>query len=253
MRASGIHGLFAPFRGTDAYGWEMRSFVVTGCGRSGTMYTAEVLRAAGVRCGHEQVFTPRGPRLEVDGLDGDSSWLSVPHLDRLPPDTLVLHQLRAPMAVIRSWVAKGRFRRWHPEGSLPKHVAKRLLRRPPGGLYAYRQYIRHHAPAVFAERSEADRAARYWLLWNEMAEANARHLDYHRYWVHQMDEPFLRGLLRQVGAEEARVDAALASVAKDTNTDPCLEAPPFELSPRLQEEVEAAAARWASPTPAFSA
>lgn len=211
------------------------------------MYTSRVLRAAGVRCGHEDMFTPWGPRLDFERFDGDSSWLSVPYLDQLPADTLVLHQLRSPMAVIESWVARRRFRRWHPEGSFPKHVAKRVLGRPPGGLYAYRQYIRQHAPSIFEERREVDRAARYWLHWNELAERNARHLDYRRFWLHEMEEDVVRGLLREVGASTDRVETALATVPRDTNTHPTAEAPPFVLSPRIRDEIEAATARWSTP------
>lgn len=102
------------------------SFVITGAPRSGTHYTAELLSAAGLRVGHEQLFelAPRlgckerlgrstfrswlsKARMEAkwltSPLDGDVSWLAVPYLDRF--DGAVLLQLRDPLKVVASMSA----------------------------------------------------------------------------------------------------------------------------------------------------
>lgn len=79
-------------------------FVVTGTGRCGTGATARLLTDAGIRCGHEEVFTKHGVRRHV-GPVGDSSYLAVPHLDGFPG--VVVHQVRQPLAVVRSLVGTG--------------------------------------------------------------------------------------------------------------------------------------------------
>lgn len=101
-------------------------FVVTGTGRSGTMHTAKLLSATGLKCGHEDYFRAapsvretgparhglgrvRGPvgrsrewarRMFAD-LDGDASWMAVPRLPRFRG--LKVLQVRHPLPVIRSF------------------------------------------------------------------------------------------------------------------------------------------------------
>jgi hypothetical protein len=85
---------------------EAPCFVVTGCARSGTTYLAELFTALGLPCGHEAVFAPATSHFAGFGSRrGDSSWLAVPFLDELPPNTVVIHVVREPSAVIRSLVA----------------------------------------------------------------------------------------------------------------------------------------------------
>lgn len=127
-------------------------FVVTGCARSGTGYVAMLLRAAGIDCGHEGAFGPNQVLRDEDptwfDLEGDSSWLAGP---RLPlEDTIVGHQVRHPLAVIRSLVGMRLFADpiVHPEHA------------------PYLEVVRRVAPAIFDESTEADAAALYWALWN---------------------------------------------------------------------------------------
>ncbi len=93
-----------------------RRAVITGIGRSGTGYTAELLHRLGVKAGHEQVF---GPRLtnDVDWTPGERnparwdrpfpavevSWLAVPHLGQLAATIPIAHITRSPLAWLRSW------------------------------------------------------------------------------------------------------------------------------------------------------
>lgn len=75
--------------------------VITGTGRSGTGYTAQVLRAARVVCGHEDWWNPWGS--QVDGLDIDSSWCALAvGLDGYSGH--VWHQVRHPLDVVSSFV-----------------------------------------------------------------------------------------------------------------------------------------------------
>lgn len=69
------------------------------------MYIASVLRLAGMRCGHEDVFGPRGPR-HWDHWQGDSSWMAAPYLGEHPGAYRIL-VYRHPRAVISSFVGIG--------------------------------------------------------------------------------------------------------------------------------------------------
>lgn len=82
----------------------MTQFLVTGCGRSGTAWAAELFTALGYPCTHEGSFS-----YEREGpLEGsDSSWLAMPHLDNLPPATPIIHLVRDPYLVVQSAMAKG--------------------------------------------------------------------------------------------------------------------------------------------------
>lgn len=85
--------------------------MVTGLSRSGTQYTATLLAKAGINCGHEKVFGPwsgvlhlRDPFSVHPSIHGDSSFMAVPYLDRLREGDWVFHQVREPLAVIRSHI-----------------------------------------------------------------------------------------------------------------------------------------------------
>ena len=75
-------------------------FVVTGTGRSGTGFISQVFTNAGMPCGHEKVFNPYETR--AAGYMGDASWMAVPYLSELRSSTVVFHQMRHPLKVVRS-------------------------------------------------------------------------------------------------------------------------------------------------------
>jgi len=74
-------------------------FVVAGSGRSGSTYISHVLQKVGIRCGHEEWFTPFIHR-RVVGIHGDSSWMCVPVLDHYHGKIFV--QARHPFRVVGS-------------------------------------------------------------------------------------------------------------------------------------------------------
>ncbi len=92
-------------------------FLVTGCGRSGTQYVARLLVAMGMRVHHEHVFLPDRMEgqtkdtmtalMQTMEVDGSVSWFAVPYLDLIPDDWKIIHLVRNPVKVIRSWVAHG--------------------------------------------------------------------------------------------------------------------------------------------------
>ena len=183
--------------------------LVTGCARSGTGYAAALLSRLGLPCGHERLFAPDTLRDRRGGwqalprwphrVTAESSWLAAPFVERLPPGTLVVHQVRHPLAVVRSNLRIGFF----------------------GEPTDYLDFARAHLPGL--ERgSPLAQAARYWVGWNALVErAKQRHgLAYVRLRLEDLDERSLRELLARVGHEipVGEVRTALSEVPRDTNT-----------------------------------
>jgi len=120
------------------------SFLITGCGRSGTKYMAECLRLAGLDVGHERM-----------GRDGavSSIWCAPHppypkyHQQGLRPQfDVILHQVREPLATIASCTT-GSDESW--------------------------RFNQIWVP-IKAEWPPVKRAAHYWYWWNKRAEAQAK-------------------------------------------------------------------------------
>lgn len=194
----------------DPEAMAFRRLLVTGCARSGTGYTAAVLSRLGLPCGHERVFGPAQLRRAGHGawdaappwperVEAESSWLAAPLLGALPEGTLVLHQVRHPLAVMRSNLRIGFF----------------------SSRSGYLDFACAHLPEL--ERgTPLERAARYWVGWNALVERGVaeRGLTCVRAGLEELDERGLRALLARLGrdvpVEEVR--AALQDVPGDTNT-----------------------------------
>lgn len=166
--------------------------MVTGTGRCGTRYASHVLRAAGVECGHEDVFTfptvNKGRAPEWGALDADVSWLAVPHLPRLDARTVLL--VRHPLDVVHSMLALG----WFADG-------QRLL---------VSRAVERHRPEVLAETTRADRCLALWLHWNLAALPYA--YDVVRF-EDMVDDP--RALLAPACVTGRPTAAALAEILAD--------------------------------------
>jgi hypothetical protein len=153
-------------------------YVVTGTGRSGTVYLANLLTSCGLPCGHESVFTPWGideARVRLDGrvpiqasaislaacgdwFDGrdvvaDSSYMAAPFLDHpILSAACVLHIVRHPMDVINSFVVGlNYFQQWMPPD-------------------AWHWFMYTHVPELRLDHHPLDRAALYYVRWNRMIE-----------------------------------------------------------------------------------
>ncbi len=142
---------------------ERKRLLITGCGRSGTLYATEVWRSLGLDIRHERPIPPHGSM----GRDGVASWFMTVD-DPNPPFgpsaagykfDLVLHVVRDPLKVIAS-------------------VAQFILRK---GLSSPK-YIERYAPETRLNARERTlepkqqfilRAARYWYHWNLLAQAKA--------------------------------------------------------------------------------
>ncbi len=157
-------------------------YIVTGTGRSGTVYLANLLTKCGLPCGHESIFTPWGLDEALARLDGraaiqvsaisvascgdwfgdaskivaDSSYMAAPFLDHpVLRDTRIIHVVRHPMDVINSFVmGLNYFQEW-----LPADV--------------WHQFIYTHVPELRLDYHPLDRATLYYIRWNRMIEARA--------------------------------------------------------------------------------
>lgn len=166
-------------------------FLVVGSGRSGTGHTAHLLRAAGVYCGHEQVFdTPQAlgeAPANWGDYQADSSWLAVPCLP--VPGVPAVLVVRHPLAVVKSMVEIGLFDDDRDD--------------------RYTRVIRRHAPHVWDEGTVQDRALAMWLHWNTTAAAHA----IHTVRLEALDGAALAALLAAVDAPTDRADDAVREMA----------------------------------------
>jgi hypothetical protein len=177
--------------------------IVTGCGRSGTNYMAEILDAAGLRCGHERVFTVLGPQPARE-LDAESSWYAAPYLDLQDESTKVLHIVRDPSRVVHSFFRIGLCATdpWHHFTfgrpavmmALKFNVRWHRYRRRWQSVMAHRELLWNHTSCM-KEPNEVDRLWGYWCQWNALVErkaAEGRH-------------PYLRVRLEDLNASLPRI------------------------------------------------
>jgi hypothetical protein len=198
-------------------------FVVTGCARSGTLFMARALSRLGHPCGHEVLFTPRTSAVPDFGTaDGDVSWLAAPFVTQLPAGTVVLHQVREPLATVRSLVGMRVFQtKPHPLMELRyrlQHFHVRFAR--PIANARFVRFAADHCPGVFDLDDEASRAAAYWVRWNRLiAEAAARDdLTYRRYRVEDLDDEMLTELDHVLGGSASTAEVATVRTALGTST-----------------------------------
>jgi hypothetical protein len=123
--------------------------LITGCPRSGTGYISTVLARAGVRSGHECVYGPVqvGPWKNVQV---EVSWLAAPSLPL--PGVPSAHQVRHPLAVMRSLVGIGLFTR----------------------QTKFREFAEETCPALREELTPTAKAARMWCEWTRMTDSSAQ-------------------------------------------------------------------------------
>lgn len=158
-------------------------YLITGTGRSGTVYLANLLTSASLPCGHESIFTPWGYREARARLEGqapvyvsaisreacgdwlpnpaelvaDSSYMAAPFLDSdLLEGARIIHAVRHPLQVINSFVVGlGYFLEPYPTD-------------------IWHQFIYSHLPELQQHWHPLERAALYYVRWNRMIEQRAR-------------------------------------------------------------------------------
>lgn len=198
-------------------------FVVTGCARSGTLFMAEALAALGHACGHEQLFTPetRGVPPFRD-VQGDVSWLAAPFLHQLPRGTVVLHQVRDPLATIRSMLGVRMFQT-DPHPLMQARYRLQYHRIRFGRPITNARFVRFaadHCPGIFDLPDETSRAAAYWVRWNrriEQADLDEE-LHYERYRVEDLDDDLLVHFDHLLGGGATLEDVATVRASLGTST-----------------------------------
>lgn len=202
------------------------SFVVTGCPRSGTGFTSRLMSILGFPCGHEKLFTLESvtreriePFQPERDIWGDSSYLAAPMLNRLPKNTLVFHQVRNPVKVVRSlmgmdfWFTRkccglpGRGRARHGESATT--------------------FILRHLPQIAPEEPRLVQCVNFWVYWNRLIErqGSSDKLRYHRYLVEDLGRLETGALQEVVGllGHTRELDAyhrGLAAIPTNYNTRP---------------------------------
>jgi hypothetical protein len=197
-------------------------FFILGCSRSATGYIAKLLSNSGVRCGHEKFFDiwrvmkPNPPSEFASAfphLRGEASFLAVPYVDDLPPGSIVLHQVRHPLAVTRSHMGIRFF-------AEPFQPSEFLAENHPD----ITDFIARNAPEIFSDDDELRRSLRYWVHWNRIAQRAERRSDvsYFRYQVERIDRQLLRQIFTLLGDEtpDEVLDRGLSLVPRTENHRP---------------------------------
>jgi hypothetical protein len=165
------------------------NYLVTGTGRSGTVFMARLLTSIGIPCSHEAIFDYKGYKCAIDRLNGvyplELSWVSRAKYDRgkwqeldpwLPdlqsvqaessymvapflaePElqgTTIIHVVRDPIKVIHSFC--------HYVGYFKGTISET----------SYEQFIYHHVPELKMDMPQYDRACLFWVRWNQMVESH---------------------------------------------------------------------------------
>lgn len=168
-------------------------YIVTGTGRCGTLFMANLLTSMGFPCSHEAIFTPKGfywAKEVIDGLrplenseisKGDnlsegatkivaeSSYMAAPFLKKI--DKEVIHVVRNPFKVIASLTGNffKLFTKEYPVSfeSDPLH-------------FQYEDFIYKNMPEIANEETQLDRGCLYYIRWNEMIENSGKTTIFHR-------------------------------------------------------------------------
>jgi hypothetical protein len=160
-----------------------RFLLITGCGRSGTLYITDLLsKCSDLKIGHEKL-----------GKDGICSWYLAVDSENPPRGPLAkhldfshtFHQVRDPRKMIASCMLTFKTRTW--------------------------KFIQESIPEINLEDSIAVRSAKYWYYWNKKAEAKAE-------WTYRLED--IKTLL---GEFEERLGImidrnAVEAISASTNT-----------------------------------
>jgi hypothetical protein len=154
----------------------MLKYIVTGTGRSGTVYMARVLTDLGIPCGHESVFnhdkevvvmrrfyrfdpptisicSDNSGWLDLSKLEADSSYMAMPYLTHEDIDKVsVIHVVRNPLAVISSFVKDLNYF----DG----------VKNNPFNKGHWEEWIYSQVPEINLGRNPIERACIYYTKWN---------------------------------------------------------------------------------------
>lgn len=158
----------------------MLKYIVTGTGRSGTVYMARVLTDLGVTCGHESIFnhdaevvvmrrfhgfhpptisicSDNSGWLNLNNIVADSSYMAMPYLNYEDINEIpVIHVVRNPLAVISSFVKDLNYFNNAKDNPFNKGH--------------WEEWIYKIVPEISFGRDPIERACIYYVLWNKRVE-----------------------------------------------------------------------------------
>ena len=158
------------------------SAIVTGTGRCGTGFIAQLLSSAGLPCGHEAIFRPTSYEQAMrqlwnhPELRADSSWMAAPFLDQgIAEGAVIIHLIRHPRQVIESAYGIGSFQ--------------------SENLAGFSQFNLQYLPSLRQFDNPLDKIGHRYAWWNQMIEDKATGRDYVRFCI-DLQEPI--ELLREL-------------------------------------------------------
>jgi len=172
------------------------SVVATGTGRCGTGFIAQLLSSAGLPCGHEAIFRPTSyeqamRQLWNTELQGDSSWMAAPFLDReIAKGAVIIHLIRHPQQVIESAYDLGSFQ--------------------SENLAGFSQFNIQHLPSLRQFDKPLDKIGHRYVWWNRMIEDKVAGRDCVRFYVDRQ-EPI--ELLRELDKREL-IDLSTVDISR---------------------------------------
>ena len=183
-------------------------YIVTGTGRCGTMFMSRFLTSAGINCGHEVIFTNAGletakSNLQIySGLEAEASYMAAPYLSNpILKDAKIIHVVREPMKVINSFVVAYCY---FLSGQLNcNRGAGWTYEYPPGAdpEFKFMRFIYRHITELHNMRLTAvERAALYYIRWNEMIERGCAGRDFLFYPI----ESDVTNLAKFIGADHRK-------------------------------------------------
>lgn len=162
-------------------------YIVTGTGRCGTLFMANLLTSMGVPCSHEAIFTPhgidkarrvirkeepavssrisRGENLSDYEMDivADSSYMAAPFLKEF--EAKVIHVVRNPLRVVASMMGDSFKNFLNPYPTDLKEFPDHLM---------YEEFMYGHLNELKNKMTQAERCCLFYVRWNKMIEDSGR-------------------------------------------------------------------------------
>lgn len=153
----------------------MVKYLIVGTGRCGTNSMRNLFDINGIKCGHENIFgvSKKQPNLtsanvlnrynKNKDLKAESSWLAVPFLntDLVPQHTTLIHVIRDPLKVIKSFLELDLFNIKHKGTEYVNHMFK-------------------HCPLLSYNNSQEVNLMLYYYYWNILiVNASANYNNFH--------------------------------------------------------------------------
>lgn len=182
----------------------MKRFLIAAAPRSGTKYIADLLNEIGVNCHWENLYhIHKGVSQWPNEPIGESSWLAIGYLNKLPEDVVILHQIRNPQHV---FLSQRKWKIWYNGKDAENYEKIKDLFK---GVYPVKEKdYRLMNPLPLYEEE--------WWITNKTIEC---YNPIHRYKIEDIDTEIYNILkLIEFEYEPGKVEEALQTIQRDINT-----------------------------------